>query len=278
MARPEMPPPVSQPVYQETPPPPPPAPPPAPASRPTAGIGSGPSLVVEDRVPNDGSKPPPSQDTSGLVRSSTFLSNVGPWNNPHEITQARAEIRDAAMGRLKDAQSRLDRATENLKLLEEHPGQYPARQIDDAKADVGVKKLAANDAYDRFKKADEAYRAALLGDKEADPHQITLAATQRLEIAAKMLGEAKHQLGEAKKHLGESEARATEKAKIPPGSRSPVYLPADNIPAADADVASKTKALETANHEAVEADLAYRIALANDPASIWDYTEMPPAL
>jgi hypothetical protein len=46
----------------------------------------------------------------------------------------------------------------------------------------------------------------------------------------------------------------------------------------DANVASKREALETAGHEAVDADLAYRIALANDPASILDYTEMPPVL
>jgi hypothetical protein len=244
------------------------------------------SVVHAPTVEKD-SKPPPSQDKtsqdkkgmpSGLIASSTFPSNVSPGHKPNEATQALAEIRDAAMGRLKDAQSRLDRATENLKLLNKHPGQYPAQQIDDAKADVRVKQLAEKDADDRFKKADEAYRAALLGDNEADPHQIALAAQQRLEMATKMLAEAKHQLKEAEEHLEGAVARAIEKSKLPLGSPSAVYVPADNIPEADANVTSKREALETAGLEAVDADLAYRIALANDPASILDYTEMPPVL
>jgi hypothetical protein len=239
------------------------------------------SVVHAPTVGND-SKPPPSQDKKGmpsdLIASSTFPSNVSPGHKPNEATQALAEIRDAAMGRLKVAQSRLDRATENLKLLNEHPGQYPAQQIDDAKADVRVKQLAEKDADDRFKKADEAYRATLLGDKEADPHQIALAAQQRLEIATKMLAEANHQLREAEEHLEGAVARAIEKSKLPLGSPSAVYVPADNIPEADANVASKREALETAGLEAKAADLAYRLALANDPASILDYTEMPPVL
>jgi hypothetical protein len=233
------------------------------------------SVVHAPTVEND-SKPPSSQDKkgmpSGLIASSTFPSNVSPGHKPNEATQALAEIRDAAMGRLKVAQSRLDRATENLKLLNEHPGQYPAQLIDDAKADVRVKQLAEKDADDRFKKADEAYRAALLGDNEADPHQIALAAQQRLEIATRMLAEAEHQLREAEEHLEGAVARAIEKSKLPLGSPSAVYVPAD------ANVASKREALETAGLEAVDADLAYRIALANDPASILDYTEMPPVL